>query len=90
MELLRRVRAHTFVIEETGPDVVRVIFLSDREGNISQKVRRLACGHDGQDHDTEYVFMEHNRAHGYGDSIRIKKSELELPKDIPLEHQDNK
>ena len=91
MELLRRVRAHTFIIEETGPDVVRVIFRSAREVNISQKVCRLARGHDGGDHDTEYVFGAHNRAHTIKDEERrkdrMKETELHLPNDIPLEHQ---
>ena len=95
MELLRRVRAHTFIIEGTSSDVVNVTFLPARGGaEGSYKFSRLQQSHDGQDHDTEYVFDAHNRAHAIKDekvrAERIEKTELELPKAIPLEHQPTK
>jgi hypothetical protein len=91
-ELPRGIHAHTFLIEP-GPDVVRVTFWSLEGERMTLTLPRKTRDHKDQEHDTEYVFDAHNRAHVAGDDgavdlERIAKTELELPKDIPLEHQE--
>lgn len=92
-QLPRGIHAHTFLIEPS-PDVVRVTFQSLMGETMTEEYSRAVIrDRQGHEHDSEAVFYFHNIAHQIKtDAERredeMKRTELDLPTNIELQHQE--
>lgn len=88
---LYRPRAHCLRIEEEGRDFVDIQIFGINSWREDRHYGDIEVGHDGVQHHTPYVIERHNWAHTILDPERrkkqLKQTEMQLPSDIPLEHQ---